>query len=219
MNDNANAMNRAEFAEFWYRKHNKVLAILFASLALACFFGYYLTMECIYSWRYFQNDLTHFWNFFVYLIVYLIILIGNIRNDNIAYTGILMFIFYMAYDNAVTIIKSGNEVVKNLSSSGSFDPLFLLYGLSWAGIVGIVFVGIFLYVRSAQYMRGSFTNFKVIRLLSILFASCIILVFAFPLFMFLASGYFAALFILLINIADAFIGLSVIFTMERLRRV
>jgi hypothetical protein len=44
MNDNANAMNRAEFAEFWYRKHNKVLAILFASLALACFFGYYLTM-------------------------------------------------------------------------------------------------------------------------------------------------------------------------------
>ena len=89
----------------------------------------------------------------------------------------------MAYDNAVTIIQSGNEVVKNLSSSGSFDPLFLLYGLSWAGIVGIVFVGIFLYVRSAQYMRGSFTNFKVIRLLSILFASCIILVFAFPLFM------------------------------------
>ncbi|OPZ37503.1 MAG: hypothetical protein BWY98_00092 [Tenericutes bacterium ADurb.BinA155] len=210
-------MNKAALSEFWYKKHNKVFAVGFSSIALVLFFAYYLTVEILFKWTFFQSDISQLWNFFVYLVVYLIILIGNIRNDSIAYQGILMFVCYKAFDSATTIVRSGRSVIETFQ--GEWTPLYLLYGISWLAVAGVVFLGIFLYVRSYQYLKGSFNHFIEIRILAILFAVCLFLSISFTLFLVIAGGYSNSIMLFfLLDFADIAIGIATIFTMERLRR-
>jgi len=211
-------MNKAKFSDFWYKKHNKVFAILFSSLAIIFLAVHYLSLEVMTGWSYFQKDPGEIWNLFVYAVVFLIILIGNIRNDSVAYTGILMFVCYMGLDAGSTVIKYGKDALSIFQGS-RFDVSLIPFFLECASIVGLVLLGIFLYVRSYQYMKGTYSNFIVLRVLAICFACCVALsqgLIYILIILFSGTGVFVLPTAL--SVSTLFVAVAVIFTIERLRR-
>lgn len=72
---------------------NKILAVTFLSLACLFFFGYYLYAEIQTSFTFFRSsDWITILYFVLDAIMYLILLLANIRNDDFAYTGIALFV-------------------------------------------------------------------------------------------------------------------------------
>jgi len=210
-------MNKASISDFWYKKHNKVLAILFISIALILMAIHYLTAEILSGWTYFQENPDEVWNLFVYAVCYLIILIGNIKNDSIAYTGILMFVCYTGLDAGSQIIDNGKDVIDYLKLV-EFSPIMIPFFLECLSLVGLVFLGIFLYVRSYQYLKGTYNNFMAVRALAISFAACLALSGGLLISLLSFSVSIVLAFVLIMPLSSFFVGLSIIFTVERLRR-
>mgnify|MGYP006896540397 FL=1 len=198
---------------------NKILAVSFLSLACVFFFGYYAYAEIRTSFTFFRSsDWIAILYFVLDAVMYLILLVANIRNDDFAYTGIALFVSMETFSYLQKLFYGQMSFV-NVLYSGS--PLLIILGtfyiLFLAAEAG---VGIALYVLVVRYQRG-FPYFKPIRILGILFACSIALASLSYFGLFLGSGIDAgAIFSLLATpMAEVFASVGIVFTLERLRRI
>ena len=198
---------------------NKIFAVTFLSLACFFFFGRYLLLEIDYSWAYFRS--TSWLNILFFLldaVIYLILLTCNIRNDDFAYSGIFLFVSMKAFEYVRTFFYDQVNVLNAFSSGSLLQILFsLLYSSFLAGEAG---GGVALYIFIARYRRGS-PNFTVVRVLAIIFACLLFLAGASASALFLQGSSFSWQVVfsyLALPFAEAFAGLGIIFTLERLKR-
>lgn len=193
------------------RYKNKILAILFSGLALALFAAFYLLYEINYDWTFFRRNPGELWNFFCLLVPFLIIFICNIRNDNYAYNGIMMFVLLEAFSSTMNAVQ------------------MIIYGYFLTlAIIQIVFVaataviGFLLYIRIVRYMRGFDDDFKKVRVFAIIYTSLLLTSLIF--YCVIMYNYLAGDLLLLfaaygLSLAEACEAVAVIFTLERLRRI
>lgn len=209
------------FCNYLHYKRNKILAVGFASLGMLCLLGYYLTCEITSGWAYFRNNPLDIWNFAIALFAYGVILVCNLRNDSMAYQGITLFVFYTAFSAALNFIQGAiTSVIYSAMGQTTGIIIDVFYGLLWAATAVI---GIMLYIYIYKYMAGRYVSWMKIRVFSILYA-CLLGVWAALMIWIdcLYIGYvdFAVLVILTaLPLSEFFIGVSIVFTLERLRRV
>ena len=196
---------------------NKILAITFAALACALFLSVYLYLEIATGWTYFRSDFRNLWNFILTAVVYSLILVANIRNDNIAYHGILMFVFIAAFSFVWGIIYGSIDLADTFLS-GEAAYVLIAVGLLMFRI-GAIALGFVLYAFIWRYGAMRLTSFKPVRMLAIAFAivltiSCVFQALVLSMFgietLFLSIG---------LPIAEALMAVAIIFTLERLRRL
>ncbi|MBO4541233.1 MAG: hypothetical protein J5736_04580 [Bacilli bacterium] len=195
-------MNR--FTRFLKEKRNKILAILFASLAMAAFLCYYLVEELVSSWHFFRSNPLEIWSFAIALITYGLLLICNIRNDSFAYQGILMFVFY-------TALGAFFDLVQGMVNA-FLGPLLILF------LSGKLIIGVFLYLNTTRYMRGYSVPWRRIRIFGIVYAALLTLSWAVYAGLALLFGGISLMAFLTLSFSEALIGWCIVFTLERLRR-
>ena len=198
---------------------NKILAVTFLSLACLFFFGSYLYAEIQTSFTFFRSsDWITILYFVLDAIMYLILLVANIRNDDFAYTGIALFVSMETFSYLQKLFYGQMSFV-NILYSGS--PFLILLGTFYIlFLMGEAGVGIALYVLVVRYQRG-YPHFKPIRILGILFACSIALASLTYVGLIAGSGLgtgtiFA---ILATPLAEVFASVGIVFTLERLRRI
>lgn len=203
---------------------NKIFAVSFLGLACFCFFGYYLLAEIDSSFAFFRNsDWTVLLFFLLDAVMYLILLVANIRNDDFAYTGIALFVSMETFSfiqeliygqiSSVNILTSGNPLLI------VFYVFYILFLTAEAG------TGAALYVFVVRYQRG-YPNFKFVRIFGILFA-CFIglasLVSSLMLVLALGPNLVSSLSLLMsaiaIPLAETCASVGIVFTLERLKRI
>lgn len=203
---------------YWKHHHNKIFACTFSGLALAIFLAVQIALMVLSGTNYFS--FLNIWNVVITLAVYTIIFSGNLRNDPFAYNGVLMFIFMSVFDAVRSLIVSGFDVANSFQGENlRLGLFFIIMVLSEAAMAVI---GIFLYVKSRRYMLGYPVPWRVIRLLSILFFACLCVSTAFTLSILLLLGIYGPIYALLVvaePVSAVLIGLAIVFTMERLRRI
>ncbi|MCQ2742730.1 MAG: hypothetical protein MJ239_05470 [Bacilli bacterium] len=201
-------------------KKNKILAVSFSFFGLALL----LTSVIIYVARTgfasFFSDYSNVFNFALLFIVYGILFGCNVKNDNFAYQGILMFAFIMAFDAFVFIIRNANFYAQFFSAKIPLDLIpYIIYFFNFFALTAF---GVILYVVTIKYMRGRIENFGRVRLFGILFAvsvlvGCVLYVFS------LYHSVSPAFYVLMPYIFEEFsmtaIAISIVFTLERLRRI
>lgn len=202
----------------YFKNHkNKILAVLFASIANILFFSYAIYSIVLSA----PNlDISSVWNYLLYAVTYLIILIANIRNDNFAYQGILMFIFFMVFDQIYTLLVDSPGL---LSSFASGDVTIILLSIFlFLFLLAQVVIGILLYVNIVKYSRGTIDNFKKVRIYGILYSVSLFISLAFYMSLLLLPLEINPLSVFLLfmtPISEVFMSVSICFTLERLRRV
>ncbi len=202
-------MNR--FLRFLKEKHNKILAVGLACLAMAAFLGYYLTAEILSEWTFFRSEPLQIWNFIITLLVYGLLLICNIRNDSFAYQGILMFVFYTAFDAFLSLLQgAANAIIVGMES--------LSWVLFFAFLVAKLVIGAFLYIYVSRYMRGFSVPWKRIRIFGIVYAAILTLDWGLYCGLLFGFGVISLFLFLTLSFSEALIGWCIVFTLERLRR-
>ncbi|MBP5217112.1 MAG: hypothetical protein J6038_04680 [Bacilli bacterium] len=203
-------MNR--FFRWLKEKRNKILAVGFASLAMAAFLGYYLLMEFAAGWMFFRSSPIELWSFAIILITYGLLLICNIRNDSFAYQGILMFVFYTAFGAFMDLLQG------SISAFMGGQYAVLSFTLFFGFLAAELVLGVMLYLYSLRYMRGYSVPWRRIRLLAILFAALLTTYWLiYPIYAFLL-GEWSLMDFFALPLSEAFIGWCIVFTLERLRR-
>ncbi len=202
----------------YFKNHkNKILAVSFSALANILFFAFaiydiVLTAPNI--------DISGIWNYLLYAVTYLIILIANIRNDNFAYQGILMFVFFMVFDQIYTLLIDSPGL---FSSFVSGDVTVILLSIFlFLFLLAQVIIGVLLYLSIAKYSRGLIDNFKKVRLLGILYSISLFIGLAFYMSLLLLGleiNPFSVFLLFMTPISEVLMSIAICFTLERLRRI
>ena len=193
--------------------HNKIFATGFAFLALALYLTWIIVAEISSGWTYFRNQPAEIWNAVLYLVVYSIILIGNIRNDNGVYRGIFFFLSFMVIDQIFSLLYRYVDLLANISSASVSAMLY--FALFTAFMGGEIFSGIMAYIHIFRYASGRSSSFFRAFLWTLIF---VINLFVAALFLFLFT--FGGLYLLmLVPFSEALMGVSILFTLLRLRRI
>ena len=209
-----------DFVRYFRLHRNKILALTFSSLGLLAYLGYYA-----YIWistKSFFTDPWEFWNFAITFVAYLVIFIGNVNNDNVAYVGILIFVFMLAVDQIIVGIESAFLFIAQLSSGGLALTGLILNFAALALTIALGVIGILLYIKILQYRRNPNRDFTKVRLYGILYASLLFASLAFRLAVMFMSGSSSALLgflVVLVPLSEVFTAVSIVFTLERLRRI
>ena len=145
-------------------------------------------------------------------------------NDAAAYRGIIMFLFMIVFSQILNLFPNLMILFSNFAT---LDPAIIAFTILEAVfLIGQVVVGVFLYLRVQGYRMMRYHDFRKIRLLSILFSAALILSLGFSIGV-LAYGVtfstpldaFLFYFLLFaLPVSEALMSVSVIFTLERLRR-
>ena len=209
------------FSRFYKSHRNKIWAVSLSALAFALFLGYYVTMEVLSGWVFFRSDFLQIWNFLLYLLVYSIILFANIRNDNVAYMGILMFVFFTFFSRIWDLFPASNNLLASFSS-GSPTLITLCAGFLVTAL-GQFVLGIMLYFRIHVYSRGRDDNYMRIRVLGICYGVALALCLSFRIaLLILLQGAFGPAYtflVFMIPLSEVVMSGAIVFTLERLRRL
>lgn len=158
-------MNKGVFLQRLKYHYKRFLSILFASIGLALVVG-----AITYSLMLYRTDGISFslWNYIILLVAFIFILIGAIKGTSIAYSGVLMFIFYILWDFGSYIL--------NYSLSGSIYEIFsgewyqiLINFIFICGSIAAFIIGVFLYVRLRQFLTGRYASYVGLRNLALAF--------------------------------------------------
>ncbi len=202
-----------------YLKHrkNKILAVGLSGLATVllclCFF---LDMSAL-NWMF---DFTTLWNYILYFIAYLIILICNIRNDNAAYRGITLFVFFMAFDQIWSGLMMGGTAFALFSVA---NPVLLALVIIYliAVIVGGI-LGFILYGKIYKYLVNPLADYRPVRKYAIIYSSSLLFILALliGMEMYINPGASALTIatIFLLPISELIMSVAIVFTLERLYR-
>lgn len=197
---------------------NKILATSLSGLALGIYLAYHIIMAVSLGAAYF--DFRTIWNAVLTIIAYAIIFFCNIRNDNFAYTGILMFVFFVTFDHIYSIFVS-NFSIPQIFADGD-GALVTTFLLTMAGNVALVVSGILLYIWVRRYMVGLMADFRKIRLFGIAFAGILFISVAVEVTFMILAGIFVPGMLwtmFAVPVSEVVMALAIIFTLERLRRI
>ena len=191
-----------------YLKHrkNKILAVGLSGLATIllclCFF---LDMSAL-SWRF---DFTTLWNYLLYFI-----------NDNGAYRGITLFVFFMAFDQIWSGVMMGGSAFALFSGA---DPVSIALAVIYllAVVVGGV-LGFILYAKILKYMVNPLADYRPVRKYGIIYSSSLFFILALLIGMEMyvspSAGALDIAIIFLLPISELIMSVAIVFTLERLYR-
>jgi len=213
-------MNWYAFKERFRNNYKKFLAIIFSSIAIALMLAFAITT--LIDYVFFNIPLSvstpfDVFNIALFLVAYIVILVGNVNSSNSAYRGVLIYIFASAFSAAITLLVSGLPTLNNFLTG---NPLFIALTLAELlfNVFGLI-AGIFSYIRLSQYLRSSFVYYERVRNWTL----------AFVIFQILSTGFVPVLAVLtgtsglsvlmafLSPLSEIFICLAIYFTVLRLR--
>lgn len=216
-------MNLQNLKMYLKHRRNKILAVGLSGIAVAMLIASFIIEMSAGGWSF---DFSLLWNYILTFIAYAIIFFCNIRNDNYAYRGILLFVFFMAFDQLMEVFYGGAALglMFNVENPISIvlSVFYLLFVLSEA-VVGFV-----LYYNITKYMMNPVASFKKVRLLAIVYSALLFIAISFSIAIFsviLLPSYtpaqigLAVTLLLLSPISEVVMSVAIIFTLERLRRV
>ncbi len=198
------------------RYRNKILAITFVLAGL----GFFLA-DIIYTIMlgYAPNVLTIIsWVFEGGVLAYL--LYTNVRNDSNAYQAVGMWIFLFFLSEIRTVIYSPYSVISIFSSGANLPPITTaLVVVQPVLAVGTLALGIYLYVLVRKYMFGLTSRFERVRLIAILYTLVSFASYASQIALLYSAGLSLSFPDFLPGLCKFCSDISVIFTLERLRRI
>lgn len=216
-------MNLQNLKMYLKHRRNKILAVGLSGIAVAMLIASFIIEMSAGGWAF---DFSLLWNYILTFIAYAIIFFCNIRNDNYAYRGILLFVFFMAFDQLMEVFYGGAALglMFNVENPISIvlSVFYLLFVLSEA------VVGFMLYYNITKYMMNPVASFKKVRLLAIVYSALLFIAISFSIAIFsviLLPSYtpaqigLAVTLLLLSPISEVVMSVAIIFTLERLRRV
>lgn len=216
-------MNLQNLKMYLKHRRNKILAVGLSGIAVAMLIASFIIEMSAGGWSF---DFSLLWNYILTFIAYAIIFFCNIRNDNYAYRGILLFVFFMAFDQLMEVFYGGAALglMFNVENPISIvlSVFYLLFVLSEA------VVGFMLYYNITKYMMNPVASFKKVRLLAIVYSALLFIAISFSIAIFsviLLPSYspaqvgLAVTLLLLSPISEVVMSVAIIFTLERLRRV
>lgn len=216
-------MNLQNLKMYLKHRRNKILAVGLSGIAVAMLIASFIIDMSAGGWAF---DFSLLWNYILTFIAYAIIFFCNIRNDNYAYRGILLFVFFMAFDQLMEVFYGGAALglMFNVENPVSIvlSVFYLLFVLSEA------VVGFMLYYNITKYMMNPMASFKKVRLLAIVYSALLFIAISFSIAIFsviLLPSYtpaqigLAVTLLLLSPISEVVMSVAIIFTLERLRRV
>ena len=201
-----------------YLKHrkNKILAVSLSTIAflmLASSFALEVSLV--------GASFTSLWNYLLYFLSYGMILFYNIRNDNNAYRGITLFVFFMAFNQIWSVFMGGIDLAILFDMA---NPLSIVINVFYLALVlagGVI--GFMLYAKIARYMVDPLASFRKVRIFAIVYAAILLVVFGLSLwsiFFFLGDvGSLALASLILLPLSEVIMVVAIIFTLERLRRI
>lgn len=216
-------MNLQNLKMYLKHRRNKILAVGLSGIAVAMLIASFIIDMSAGGWGF---DFSLVWNYILTFIAYAIIFFCNIRNDNYAYRGILLFVFFMAFDQLMEVFFGGATLglMFNVDNPISIvlSVFYLLFVLSEA------VVGFMLYYNITKYMVNPVASFKKVRALAIAYSALLFIAICFSFAIFsviLLPSYspaqvgLAVTLLLLSPISEVVMSVAIIFTLERLRRV
>ena len=216
-------MNLQNLKMYLKHRRNKILAVGLSGIAVAMLIASFIIEMSAGGWSF---DFSLLWNYILTFIAYAIIFFCNIRNDNYAYRGILLFVFFMAFDQLMEVFYGGAALglMFNVENPISIvlSVFYLLFVLAEAA------VGFMLYYNITKYMMNPVASFKKVRLLAIVYSALLFIAISFSIAIFsviLLPSYtpaqigLAVTLLLLSPISEVVMSVAIIFTLERLRRV
>lgn len=216
-------MNLQNLKMYLKHRRNKILAVGLSGIAVAMLIASFIIEMSAGGWSF---DFSLLWNYILTFIAYAIIFFCNIRNDNYAYRGILLFVFFMAFDQLMEVFYGGAALglMFNVENPISIvlSVFYLLFVLSEA------VVGFMLYYNITKYMMNPVASFKKVRLLAVVYSALLFIAISFSIAIFsviLLPSYtpaqvgLAVTLLLLSPISEVVMSVAIIFTLERLRRV
>lgn len=208
------------FKQHFGYNYKKFLAIIFCSIAVALLAASgIIDLITMVETKETPTILTplSFYNFAIMMVVYLILLIGNIKSNNFAYNGMLMYIFMTVFSAIEILFISG---IVNFQALFSLDAATMVVVLLYTvfQVAGIV-AGIFAYIRTRQYLTGSAISYINVRNWALIFVILQIISTGLTPALYLLLGYSAnaVLLAFLEPISEVFICLGIYFTVLRLR--
>lgn len=201
-----------------YLKHrkNKILAVSLSTIAfLMLSSSFALEVSLVGA------SFTSLWNYLLYFLSYGMILFYNIRNDNNAYRGITLFVFFMAFDQIWSVFMGGIDLAILFNMA---NPLSIVINVFYLALVlagGVI--GFMLYAKIARYMVDPLASFRKVRIFAIVYAAILLVMFGLSLwsiFFFLGDvGSLALASLILLPLSEVIMAVAIIFTLERLRRI
>lgn len=199
---------------------NKICAVSFASLGVITFVLQSIFYGLEFGWNVYVQSPFRMISVLITLVVFVMLLVTNIQNDNRAISAIFMFVFMVAWGAFLSLIPTSSDL--NLygafSGNGLLVTLAVFELLFTAATVG---AGVTFYVFLVRYTMGR-TPFGRCFLWSLLFLGALIIsgVLETALFFTLFTpDKFLALYLALNIFPDLFMGAAVVFTLLRLKRV
>jgi hypothetical protein len=211
-------MNMQRLKNQWKYHYKKFLALTFTSLALLCLIGsgaytIYLTFDSPSSGL---NTYLSIYDFALFAIAYMLILIGNLQGSTLAYQGMLMYVFMTLFSAFIAFFKTNILNFKIFQSGNAASIVLLLFVLAF--YAAIVVTGIMTYIRTSQYLRNSYSNYIGVRTWCLLFTIFNALLYGFePALLAITENNISVLLLVLEPLSQAFIGIAIFFTVTRLK--
>ena len=209
-------MNKGIFFQKLKYHYKRYLSIAFASIGLALLVGalaYLLIANRTDGYSVFGS----IWNYLILLVSFVFILCGTVSGTTLAYSGILMFVFYILWDlgSYITLALISGTFL-NLFDGSVFE---ILYNLGFlGGSVAAFVLGILLYIRLRQFLSGRYSSYVGLRNLALAFTILAILFNGlFPMLVLFNNPSLQIFLMLLEPFAVIFEALASFFTVTRLK--
>lgn len=216
-------MNLQNLKMYLKHRRNKILAVGLSGIAVAMLIASFIIDMSAGGWAF---DFSLLWNYILTFIAYAIIFFCNIRNDNYAHRGILLFVFFMAFDQLMEVFYGGATLGLMFNVENPISIVLSVFYLLFVLLEAVV--GFMLYYNITKYMMNPVASFKKVRLLAIVYSALLFIAISFSIAIFsviLLPSYtpaqigLAVTLLLLSPISEVVMSVAIIFTLERLRRV
>jgi hypothetical protein len=156
------------------------------------------------------------WNFVIYAITYLFILIGNVKGTMLAFNGVLMFVFMGIWDAGELFFLDGAVTLSAFFSYSWQGKLFL--SLVMFFIISGIVSGIMTYLRLRQYLSGRYAKYGGVLAWAAVFCVSMVLFYGFePALLITQDPSLDILYLILQPLSEVAIAVAVFFTVTRLK--
>lgn len=213
-------MNSQHFKNLWKYHYKKYLALGCTIIALCCLIAsgaitIYLTSPGS-GIAGTVNVYLSIYDFALFAIAYMLILIGNLQGTTLAYQGVLMYVFMTLFSAVLAFFNNG-FLNFDIFLSGNVIAIILLL-LVFAFYALIIAAGTMTYIRTAQYLRNTYANYTGLKIWCLLFAIFNTLLYGVEPILLALEGYGISVLLLVLEpISQVFIGWAIFFTITRLK--
>lgn len=198
--------------------YKKYIAITLSSVAMALMIASF-ALEIVASVKAGSSSISFsfLWNFAVYVIVYSLILIGNIQGTYLAYNGVLGYVFMVMFDAGISLFfRLGDTIVASLSANPTALILTVFYFLCF---LGTFVTGLLTYIRIRGYLQSRYASYIGLRNWCLVFMifSVLLNIFQPTLYLILGVSPFTFVVSCLLPVSEAILSVAIYFTILRLK--